>query len=348
MGTRTMAGALLVIAAVQAARVPVRAQESRPAAVPKAASVPAVGVETAGKAADRLADLLKRFPAKPSRSVGRAGLYLIDVERGGVTLIADEPAPGLTHCGSARWSEDGTRILYDATPGNRWNRTRLGAIVAGDGRPERIDLGAGNCPSPSPDGRRIAFLLNTGAVPGAEAGVWVMQADGSGRRRLGSYGWPFWSPDGRKLLIVSFADPCTLALMDVETGEDRPVVLPKQRVDSVPSWAGADTLVAVLGAGPGDTLAFLDVADPGQVKVKEVLWTRDRAAAIDPAYPVFSAAARRGVFVGVEPRGMAVYALSRAEPAAPRRLEPEGFDKTIADLALSPGGRYVIFCSDRR
>ena len=336
MGIKSVAGAFLVVAAVLAARGPVRAQEARTPA--------------AGKAAERLADLLKRSPARPTKQAGRNGLYLMDVGRGGVTLIADEPAPGLTHCGSARWSADGARILYDATPGNRWDQTHVEAIDAGEGRVVRTDLGAGNCPSPSPDGKRIAFHLNDGAVPGAAAGVWVMQADGTGRRRLGSHGRPFWSPDGRKLLIASFVDPCTLAMMDVETGEDRPVVIPGQQVDSVPSWAGKDTLLATLGAGRGDTIAFVDVAEPEQGKVKDVLWTRGKADPFTPAYPVYSSAAGRCVFVGFEPRGMALYSLilPKSGRAAPERLEPSGFDKVIADLAISPDGRYLLFCSDRR
>ena len=43
----------------------------------------------------------------------------MDVTNGEVTLIADQPAPGLTQCGSPVWSHDGRRILFDATPGNR-------------------------------------------------------------------------------------------------------------------------------------------------------------------------------------------------------------------------------------
>src|SRR5262249_55751177 len=56
-------------------------------------------------------------------------------------------------------------------------------------------------PSFSPDDKRVAFLLNPNAVPNAVPGIWVMQADGSERRRAGEYGIPLWSPDGRQFLI---------------------------------------------------------------------------------------------------------------------------------------------------
>jgi hypothetical protein len=36
------------------------------------------------------------------------------------------------------------------------------------------------------------------------------------------------------------------------------------------------------------------------------------------------------------------------KPDPPKRLEPQGFDTTIQDLAISPDGRYVVFASDRK
>ena len=74
-------------------------------------------------------------------------MYLIDVPSGEVTLIADQPDPGLTQCGSPMWSNDGRRILYDATPGTQFSLTRLKAIDLVDGRLAVTDLGPGNCPS---------------------------------------------------------------------------------------------------------------------------------------------------------------------------------------------------------
>ena len=47
------------------------------------------------------------------------------------------------------------------------------------------DLGPGNCPTPSPTGDRIVFLLNPDQMQDAETGVWIMQRDGSDRRQAG-------------------------------------------------------------------------------------------------------------------------------------------------------------------
>src|SRR3954453_10889576 len=125
----------------------------------------------------RLVEALKRNPAKPSEGADRLGLYLMDVARGEVTLIADTPGPGLTQCGSPAWSNDG-KIYFDATPGTQWNLTRLEALELVDGTPRVIDLGPGNCPVPSPSGDPVMFLLNAPPVADGEPGVWIMQADG--------------------------------------------------------------------------------------------------------------------------------------------------------------------------
>src|SRR5262245_7028744 len=165
----------------------------------------------------------------------RLALYLADLETGNVSLVTDEPLQGHAYCGSPDWSPDGTRILLDATPGREWNKTHM--LVADFPIPAEkpfTDLGPGNCPAWSPDGKHIAFLLNSGAVPGADAGVHLMDADGKNRRRLGGYGMPEWSPDGKSILAISFSNPTTLSLLDVATGKESPITLPNFTVHSVP------------------------------------------------------------------------------------------------------------------
>src|SRR3954453_5961203 len=126
----------------------------------------------------RLVEALKRNPAKPSEGADRLGLYLMDVARREVTLIADTPGPGLTQCGSPAWSTDG-KIYFDATPGTQGSLTRLEVIELAEGRSRLTALGSGNCPVPSPSGDRVMFLQNAGPVPDTEVGVWIMQADGT-------------------------------------------------------------------------------------------------------------------------------------------------------------------------
>ena len=106
------------------------------------------------KAVSRLVEQLRQHPVKPSTGADRVGLYLIDVTIGDVTLVADQPEPGLTQCGSPMWSNDGKRIIYDATPGTQWNLTHLKAIELAQGHLMVTDLGLGNCPTFCPTGDR--------------------------------------------------------------------------------------------------------------------------------------------------------------------------------------------------
>ena len=247
---RTVSGLSIVLATSGS----MKAQEPKASGAPKAtASKSSTAQETPAQAVARLVEQLKRHPVQPKEAPDRVGLYLMDVSNGEVTLIADQPAPGLTHCGSPVWSHDGRRILFDATPGTQWSLTRLESIDLGEGRPTVTDLGTGNCPTFSPADDRIAFLSN---ADGGQNGVWLMKADGSDRRLSASYGKPMWSPAGRQLMIISFEDPPQVTLMDANPDKSGVLRLPGQQIYSNPSWAGEGTIVAVIGPTEGDTVAL--------------------------------------------------------------------------------------------
>ena len=143
------------------------------------------------QAASRLADVLKRHPARLSRNnqaPNRSQLYMLDLVEGGTTLVADEAIPDYLGVGTPVWSHDGGRILFETARAAESSRGKLFAIEARDGRPAFTDLGAGSHPTFSPDDKQIAFVLNPDTEPGAEGGLWLMNADGSQRRRLGDFG----------------------------------------------------------------------------------------------------------------------------------------------------------------
>src|SRR4051794_11250689 len=156
--------------------------------------------QKAGEAAGRLIQELRRHPPQAAAARTRMSLYAIDLQDGKVTLVVAEPKAGLDQCGSPSWTRDGTRILFDAQPRNSLAETRLRAIDLTAKGLAMTELGPGNCPTPSPSGGRIVFLLNPDQMQDAETGVWIMQRDGTDRRRLGGYGRPRWSPDGHQFL----------------------------------------------------------------------------------------------------------------------------------------------------
>jgi RNA polymerase sigma factor (sigma-70 family) len=293
----------------------------------------------------RLAQQLKRHPAEPKPAPDRVGLYMLDVNNGELTLIADQPAPGLTYCGSAEWSHNGRRIVFDATPGREWSVTRLRSIDLGEDRPTVSDFGAGNCPTFSPADDRIVFLSN---ADGAQNGVWLMKADGSDRRLLGDYGKPMWSPDGRQLLIVSFADPRQVTLMDANPAKSSVLELSGHQIYSHATWAGKGTIVAVIGTTEGDTIARIDVSDPREAKVKEVLWRRANGPDVQPRYPIYSVAMDRCAFIGSDAQGMALYSVQRGNTGPAKPLKSREAHPWIADLAYSPDGRYILYSAKSR
>jgi prepilin-type processing-associated H-X9-DG protein len=307
--------------------------------------------DAASKAAGQLAERLIANPPRPAAAKSRMSLYLLEVATGKASLVASEPAPGLDQCGSPAWSADGQALFYDAQPRNQIEKTRLYAHRLKADRLQLDDLGPGNCPSPAPDAVRLLFLQNSGQVPDAEPGIWLMRGDGSDRRRLGGYGRPKWSPDGHQFLICSFSNPTQVIVIDDRPG--RPsgeLQVAGKKVFLYPTWAVESTIVAVLGEDgqtAGDSLALIDVSDPGQAAVKQVLWRKTDGIDVSPSEPVFSAATGRCVFVGATAKGMALFEVDQKKPGPPRQSEKDSFDNLIRDLAFSPDGRYLLFCSNR-
>ena len=311
-------------------------------------AAPTRGEEPPARAANQLADQLKRHPAQPSKSPLRRGLYLMDLAKGDVTMIADEPDPGADSCGSPRWSHDGRRILFDVMPEGSFHLLHIKAIERGDDSPKMTDLG------PAPGRPSLRMTSASRSCFTTMRSRTRNQASGScrptarQRRRAGEFGMPLWSPDGRQFLIVGFSDPRNLKLIDIEKSESRHVEISDYSVFGWPSWADAQTLAAIVGSeGTGDTVALIDVGEPEKAKIKEVLWKPGQDDDMKPLWPVYSPSTRRCVFVGVKPQGMALYSVEKGQSGQAKRLEPDGLDRQIGGLAFSPDGRYLLFCSNR-
>ncbi len=149
-----------------------------------------VTLVSASEAGDRVVVVSLQGPGNPPA-----------VER---ALLCAEPRPA---AGSAQatW-----KITFSSNRGPLY-------VMNGDGSGQRwLTLSAAGRPAWSPDGGRIAFetLRHAGSracsdnSPSPDACNWeiyVMNADGSGQRRLtrspGLDRYPAWSPDGRKLLF---------------------------------------------------------------------------------------------------------------------------------------------------
>jgi serine/threonine protein kinase/Tol biopolymer transport system component len=103
-------------------------------------------------------------------------------------------------------SADGNWLFYDSNVSGNSEiyKARLGADgVAGDGIQLTRDPDADFAPTPSPDGKEIAFYSTRAGT----RDIWVMQADGTGLVRVtdlpSSEYHPRWSPDGKRLTYYS-------------------------------------------------------------------------------------------------------------------------------------------------
>ena len=149
-------------------------------------------------------------------------------------------------------------------------------------------------------------------------------------------------------MINSFSDPCQVTVIDDRPGKHSGSLnVPDKKLFGAPDWVEEDTMLGVIGEDEADTIALLDVSDPAQGKVKEVLWTRGKGLDVTPLEAAYSRVTRRCIFAASqEGKGCALYAFQRGQAEPPQKLE-QGLERVLANPAFSPDGRYLLFRSDR-
>jgi TolB protein len=104
------------------------------------------------------------------------------------------------------WSPDSRRLAFmSAEPGARGSNPNYDIFVVdrdGTGLRRLTDWpGEDGWPAWSPDGKRLAFTTRHAVAAGGDYDVWLMNADGSSKRRLASGSYPVWSPDARAIMF---------------------------------------------------------------------------------------------------------------------------------------------------
>ena len=173
--------------------------------------------------------------------------------------------------GNISWSPDSRFVAYSrASPHELGRRPRWEVdhswVVAADGSGQPVDLGTFSDgswgPTWSPDGQHLALA--------AEQSLWIVNRDGSGRRKLtyGDYGEvgakgesAEWSPDGT-LLLFSAGDPGADHEVYVVGLDGSPERLISTNSDSADggTWSPDGTQIAFMtrGIGTGPYAAIAD------------------------------------------------------------------------------------------
>lgn len=169
-------------------------------------------------------------------------------------MVAASPSATPLPKGAGRGTIAFTRLAEGAPPDIY--------IVHTDGTGLRRLAEGARGPAWSPDGSRIAYTSVTG-----DGGVWVMDADGSAKRRVtpapGGADWVAWSPDGRQILFGStaFSGADTLVVVNTD-GSGLKYVFTRSRSSGhmgySPAWAPNGRVFFGRGSGGLGEICSID------------------------------------------------------------------------------------------
>jgi dipeptidyl aminopeptidase/acylaminoacyl peptidase len=268
-----------LIAEVSGTNAPLPGASTSPSWSPDAARIAFVSATPGPEEADATGDpvVITRYLYKPDASEGmtrfndnrRLHLFVADVATGRVEQLTD----GKYYEHSVDWSPGGQELLFltnrDADDDEFFNYD-IYTMRLSDRSIRRLSATESNeyHPAWSPDGRSIAFQATKRGLTDRETTmedthVWVMNADGSGRKDVGAgidnrQGVPQWMPDGSAVLFtVQERGSVRLYRVSVNGGAAEPLVVER---GAVGAFSAAKNVVAYMLTVTSD-LAQLYVRD---------------------------------------------------------------------------------------
>lgn len=236
---------------------------------------------TPGPEADANGDpmVITRYLYKPTASEGetrandnrRLHIFVADIASKQVRQLTD----GVYYEHSIDWSPKGDEILFVSNRGpdpDRFFNYDVFAVTVSSGTVRRLTdtKSAEYYPRWSPDGRSVAFsgtkrLLTSSETTMEDTHVWVMGADGSGRREVSAaidnrQGAPQWSADGQHL-YTTMQERGSVRLLRLPVTGGNPERLVAER-GSVGNWALAKEGTLVYGFTSASGPAELVVRSP--------------------------------------------------------------------------------------
>jgi hypothetical protein len=142
-------------------------------------------------------------------------------------------------------------------------------------------------------------------------------------------------------------------VINVETKEGGVIAVPDHQIFSWPSWAGPGVVTALAPKEKyeADTIALLDVHEPAEAKILEILWKRTADLDVLPRWPVFRPGTRQCFFQGVEGEKRTIYSVQRGESMRAKHMGVVGHQlgpgPGLRSLSFSPDGRYLLLDANR-
>lgn len=273
-------------------------------------------------------------------------IYSVDLKGENLTLLADENAiKSHSFLGSASWSPDGNAILFDTTKDFRFANTRLvKKIVKGPDAGNINDLGFGLGGVFSPDRTQIACYMHAKNPDGLKNGIYLMNSDGSDRKRVSWGSLPRWSPDGKSILAVSsFNAPRKYILHDIESGKTNQI-LKNQTGLGVPCWSpdGTQFAATVLDGEDRVLCTFTPEVEPDS---RIELWRGPWHEGYEETIPSWSPDGKSIVFTVNGSTGTKILLIEPQPNTSTTELILAPFATSIRDCVWSPDGKRISFAA---
>lgn len=143
-------------------------------------------------------------------------IYTINVDGSGEKRLTQTPR---NFDGMPAWSPNGEHIAFATDrDGGNWELYVMDSDGAQQRRLTNTPEEDESIPAWSPNGEKIAYATDATSNPS----IWVMDADGSDRKELGSGLFPSWSPDGRRIVYTAYyGERPYIAVMNSDGSEGR-------------------------------------------------------------------------------------------------------------------------------
>jgi uncharacterized protein (TIGR03067 family) len=279
-------------------------------------------------------------------------LYMIDADGGNLHRIA--ALPDFWYLGATDVSSGGRKVVFNAWQAivDSYYIDNHVFVANGDGS-EVKDLGWGSGPTLSPDEKQIVCIEH-GQPDQPERGIWIMNADGTGRKMLDPEGTcAQWSRNRNEIAYVAnHGNTMSIVVYDVAKQERRSVPLENDYSYITPSvaWSPDGKWICFEGHradGSGIEVAAVS-AEEGKKELKSLLMVAEHPEIENVDGQVACLGPDNNVLLAMKTKTtktLRLHILDFAGRNPPKLFPGIPADWVSLDPASSPDGKKVLFSS---